>query len=130
MINLSKVEVKERLKYIWDRIQYRLGKGNYYLGLIVADLGENGALTPESLKIVDSNLQAAKDYIGKVYPGKITLFRSQIQSVERAQYSDLGWGDLVGASLEIHHIPGDHGVFREPYIQGLAEKLNFCLNSI
>jgi aspartate racemase len=62
------------------------------------------------------------DYIPRVYPGKILLFRSE--KIHRA-YSispTWGWGDLVAGGLEIHEIPGHNHTFA-PRFRILGELL-------
>jgi thioesterase domain-containing protein len=41
-----------------------------------------------------------------------------------------GWRGLLTGYSETHEIPGDHaGIFRQPNVQILAEKLRACLQS-
>jgi amino acid adenylation domain-containing protein len=41
-----------------------------------------------------------------------------------------GWRELLTGRSEIHEVPGDHvGIFRQPNIEILAEKLSACLQS-
>ena len=128
--NLWQLELQERLKYIRDRIEYRVGKVNYK-DFLIRELSKTGILTNQYLKVLDSNLQASKDYITPVYPGVVTLFRCQVQLLEFALHPELGWGELVAGDLEIHHIPGDHfGLLKEPRVRVLAEKLKLCLERL
>ena len=128
--NLWQLEPEERLKYIRDRIEYRVGKVNYK-DFLIRELSKTGILTNQYLKVLDSNLQASKDYITPVYPGVVTLFRCQVQLLEFALHPELGWGELVTRDLEIHHIPGDHfGLLKEPRVRVLAEKLKLCLERL
>jgi len=41
-----------------------------------------------------------------------------------------GWRELLGGPTETHELPGDHeGIFREPNVRILAEKLRVCLQN-
>jgi aspartate racemase len=41
-----------------------------------------------------------------------------------------GWRGLLTGYSETHEVPGDHaGIFRQPNVQILAEKLKACLQS-
>jgi thioesterase domain-containing protein/acyl carrier protein len=69
--------------------------------------------------------KARRDYTPKVYPGKITLFRT----VEYPAASESKWAKIAGGGLDCRMIPGDHKtMFREPNIQVVAEKLIAALH--
>ena len=69
--------------------------------------------------------KARRDYAPKVYPGKITLFRT----VEYPAASASKWAKIAGGGLDCRIIPGDHKtMFREPNIQVVAEKLIVALH--
>ena len=69
----------------------------------------------------------------KVYPNRITLFRStEVVSHEFvnetvlkiAQDSTWGWSNLTAESVDVHFVPGDHHtMMTEPHVRVLAELL-------
>ncbi|OYD90243.1 hypothetical protein CDG76_31445 [Nostoc sp. 'Peltigera membranacea cyanobiont' 210A] len=121
--NLKQLKLQEKLKYVKDWVQSHLKGGNYKDELI-REFSEPGY----DFRILDTNLQAKKNYQLQVYPGTTTLFRCKSQYVKFAEYLDLGWGDLVSGGLEVHSLACDHhSLLREPDVRDLAEKLNFCL---
>jgi pyochelin synthetase len=73
--------------------------------------------------IEDINDRAFLAYKPVVYPGKMTICKP------RRNYSFLrdpfnGWGEIAAGGLEIIELPSDPGgIFIEPYVQTLAEKL-------
>jgi hypothetical protein len=73
--------------------------------------------------IEDINDRAFLAYKPTVYPGKMTICKP------RRNYSFLrdpfnGWGEIAAGGLEIIELPSDPGgIFIEPYVQNLAEKL-------
>ncbi len=68
------------------------------------------------------------DFEPKTYPGRITVFRTKRQPLNRIRDPQLGWGKLAGGLLDIHIVRGRHGdVLREPNVQSLAEELKKCL---
>ncbi|MDF5728042.1 MAG: SDR family NAD(P)-dependent oxidoreductase [Rhizonema sp. PD38] len=85
------------------------------------------------VKVEQINLRAMREYLFQVYPGKITLLRTSDQtrshdSVGMQYDPQLGWGDISAGGLEIHHISGPHiYLLEKPYVKGLAEKLQDCL---
>jgi pyochelin synthetase len=73
--------------------------------------------------IEDINDRAFLAYKPAIYPGKMTICKP------RRNYSFLrdpfnGWGQIAAGGLEIVELPSDPGgIFIEPYVQTLAEKL-------
>ncbi len=68
------------------------------------------------------------DFVPKTYPGRVTVFRTKRQPLDRIRDPQLGWGRLAGGVVDVHVIPGKHGnLLREPNVPGLAEELKKCL---
>jgi thioesterase domain-containing protein len=87
-------------------------------------------LPSEYLNVLETNFQAAEDYLGKSYLGQVVLFRSSIQSVSRTAHPDLGWGELVSGGIKIYQLSGLHpNLLKEPYIKTLADQLRSHLAS-
>jgi thioesterase domain-containing protein len=79
--------------------------------------------------IEETNSYAATGYYPKVYPGKVTLFRSIQRTIQQGSDEFLGWGELTSGGVEVHHIPGTHfNILQEPGVKVLAAKLQNCLN--
>jgi amino acid adenylation domain-containing protein len=127
--NFRQLDLKGKIEYIKDRIVFRTmyrHKENSEQEFLIDNWAE--PLPPEYLRVLEANFLAGKNYLGKFYPGKVTLFRSSIQPITQALHPDLGWSDLVG-SLEIHDLPGYHSnLLKEPYLQALAQELKLCLD--
>jgi thioesterase domain-containing protein/acyl carrier protein len=88
--------------------------------------------TSEHLAVIDANVKALSEYAFQVYPGKMTLLRTEDQKRDDAvgvHYDPLfGWRDIITGELDVHYIPGNHlCVLQEPYVKVLAEKLKICL---
>jgi thioesterase domain-containing protein/acyl carrier protein len=80
---------------------------------------------PESFQqLLETHYQALRDYVPKVYPGRVTLFRARVRPLLRLSGRDLGWGKQAGGGLEVITIPGNHEtVLKPPNVQLLAEAL-------
>jgi thioesterase domain-containing protein len=127
--NLWQLNSQGRLKYVMDKFNYKfVHKGNYREFMI----GQwSQSLAPEYINVLDTNLEAIRNYQPQVYPGKVTLFRCQIQPINQALHHDLGWSELVTGDVEIHSIPGDHfNILKEPHVRVLAKKLKSCLERL
>jgi len=79
------------------------------------------------------NIQASRNYVPQVYPGRVALFRSRDQMIGVSSYGDpqLGWGKLAAGGLECHEVPGTHlGMLQEPHVQVLAKKLRDSIDRV
>ncbi|BAY46373.1 amino acid adenylation domain-containing protein [Scytonema sp. HK-05] len=84
------------------------------------------------LDIIGANDQAQSQYIFQLYPGQMTLLRTDDKNRDTGvgmQYDPLfGWGSLVAGGIDVHHLPGSHiSLLDEPNVRVLAEKLKLCL---
>lgn len=66
----------------------------------------------------------------KPSPCPTAIFRCEIWPTYSAGDPYFGWRELLTGRSETHEIPGDHdGLFREPSVGVLAEKLRICLQN-
>jgi aspartate racemase len=129
--------MKKKLAYIMIKVKHKI---QHYLKLIkpfFRKLAEKFYLKfklpmPYALHyslIVQANNKLARAYTLQVYPGQVTLFRANDQAARYDQSSDLGWSAMALGGVDIHEVPGDHlGIFEEPHVQVLAEKLRTCID--
>jgi thioesterase domain-containing protein len=85
---------------------------------------------PSILEDIDRiNVAAARRYVPRTYPGRVTLFRVTDRDQAWDLGADLGWAKHVTGGLEIHEVPGDHDTFHivEANVQVLAQRLRDCL---
>jgi amino acid adenylation domain-containing protein len=127
--NFWQLNSQERFNYVIDKFNYKfVHKGNFREFMIAQ---WSKSLAPEYINVLDANLEATRNYQPQVYPGKVTLFRCQVQPISQALHHDLGWSELVTGDIEIYPIPGDHlSILKEPHVQVLAKKLKSCLEQL
>ena len=71
---------------------------------------------------------ALKEYVGKPYSGKVTVFRAEVRSVADMGSPDMGWDRLALGGVEIRRVPGDHvDMLLRPQVEFLAEQLRDCI---
>ncbi len=128
--NFRQLNVQEKIKYVKDRVIFRLiyqNRANSQKEFMLDHWGVD--LPPEYLNVLEANFQSGENYIGKSYPGKVTLFRSSIQPITQALHPDLGWGDLADV-VEVYDVSGHHSnLLKEPYVQALARQLKSSIDS-
>jgi hypothetical protein len=78
---------------------------------------------PEQEFLEDINDRAFLAYVPDVYPGKMTICKPRRNySFLRDPYN--GWGAVAAGGIEIIDLPSDPGgIFLDPYVQTLAERL-------
>jgi len=70
-------------------------------------------------------------YVPKVYPGRLTLFRTQKESLKYYDTKEWGWGDLAVDGVEVHKVPGyPQNQDFKPRMRVLSEKLKTCLKKV
>jgi len=127
---LEPLEPQEKLDYALVRVQNRimgLREKISWIGRRV--LCETFARPlPPTLRtdyIVTIYRRAAQAYVPRLYQGRVILFKTQ----GRYHSGQSGWENLVAGGLEIQEMDTDHdNVFKEPYVQILAEKLKARLS--
>jgi aspartate racemase len=128
VLKKAKDNVKGKIQRFNDQLNHSLNEigCKFYLGI--------GRPLPNNLQdftFQQENIQASRNYLPQVYPGRVTLFRSRDQIIDVSSYADphLGWGELAAEGLEFHEVSGTHlGILQEPNVQVLAEKLKACLD--
>jgi amino acid adenylation domain-containing protein len=123
---IRKLTFTEQLQYIFGKIFHP--KSQAYRDEVVTALSNLKIFTPELVKVLDCNVQAAKDYKPTVFSGRATLFWSEYQDWYIDRHPTLGWGDLVTDGLDIQQIPGNHStLMQEPHVRVLARKLQLSI---
>jgi aspartate racemase len=129
--------MKKKLAYIMRKVKHKIQHYLKWIKPFFQKVAEKFYLKfklpmPYALHyslIVQANSKLARDYTLQAYPGQVTLFRANEQAVRYDQSSDFGWSAMALGGLEIHEVPGDHlGMFQEPHVQVLAEKLRACID--
>ncbi|MEH2407393.1 amino acid adenylation domain-containing protein [Nostoc sp.] len=85
------------------------------------------------LTIEEANKQAAREYVLKAYPGRVTVFRAEERfALEKREVDPkMGWSEMVLGDLDIQNVPGNHdSIFREPHVRTLSEKMKACIDQI
>jgi myxalamid-type polyketide synthase MxaB len=128
--NLRQMTIPEQLDYLRDRLRtkaiflrYASWEVSYNLRLHVT----------KSLSGLPRNLSsmayvAVRHYRPHTYPGPVLLIQPNPTLEALSMDPEMGWGDVVRGGLEIYSVSGGHGgMFKEPHVDALAEKLSACL---
>jgi aspartate racemase len=80
---------------------------------------------PRALKNVRKACrEAAKNYVPRVYPGRVVLFRASDKSLRGLEDPLTGWTELALGGVHVLEIAGTHtGIMAEPQVSDLAREL-------
>jgi thioesterase domain-containing protein len=74
------------------------------------------------------NEEAHFDYVPEVFPGTLTIFKPR-RNYSHLSDPHLGWNGLAAGGLDIIELPvNPGGIFVEPYVRTLAEKLRTLID--
>ncbi|MHC0068640.1 non-ribosomal peptide synthetase [Nostoc sp. UIC 10890] len=123
---------KDQVAYIWKKLHWHLmrGKVNFFYKFYLHYI-KRSLLELRLLEVHKANHQARKSYTAEVYPGKLTLFRSDETFVQFGDDPELGWGQVATGGVEIYYVPGTihTTIMEEPGVKVLAEKLQASLDN-
>ena len=81
--------------------------------------------------IYKSNVQAVRNYIPKVYPGHVTLFRAEEELAKNPHRLLHGWDKYAAGGVDVHVVPGSHfDMAYRPHVSVLCEQLNLTLEKL
>ncbi|HXO20594.1 MAG TPA: amino acid adenylation domain-containing protein [Thermoanaerobaculia bacterium] len=127
--DLEALEPEARLALIAQRLQ-------------AADFlppGAGPAQLRRILKVYQANMQAARRYVPRHYPDRVTVFKAVAPVApgevgaapalfEATRDADLGWGRVSERPADVYEIPGTHlTAMAEPNVRLLAQRLRLCL---
>jgi len=79
--------------------------------------------------VSEMNLQAVRDYVSTVYPGRMTAFLNGPVPKGLTLGSELRLFGMGAHEVQVRVVPGDGGsMFQEPFVRVMAEQLRTCLD--
>jgi amino acid adenylation domain-containing protein len=82
------------------------------------------------LEVLRGNLQALNDYVPRLYPNRLSVFRASEADANGDVDATLGWSNLSAHPVELYDVPGNHySVLAKPHVETLAEKMRDCIRA-
>ena len=125
--NLRQLNFTDKLRYVWDKAQYKKRKYKNLVWKLRTQLGRTSAHTLRSAlrNIEELNYCAVKQYVPQAYPGRVTFFCASEEV--SAEENIAGW-QMLAAAVDVVRIPGDHQtMIQSPHVEQLARQLTECL---
>ncbi|MGQ0541968.1 MAG: AMP-binding protein, partial [Blastocatellia bacterium] len=121
--------VKEKANKVWNKYSRRIQNARKsFTRAIYTNL--NRPIPKSLIQLEDQIERAGKQYSGRMYQGKVTIFRALKQPFGIYPDQTLGWDKFVSGDMEIHEVPGHHGsIVTEPYVRVLAAKLGESIDT-
>ncbi|RUS94201.1 hypothetical protein DSM106972_093980 [Dulcicalothrix desertica PCC 7102] len=119
------------VKKIVSNILSRFLQGDTAIANLLSDESKSQILNELTispmLRIFQANTQAVLNYVPKVYPNRITLFRTNVHQGAVQNLNDC-WDALTSEGVDTHIIPGNHlNMLKAPNVETLAQQLKACL---
>ena len=127
--NLRTLGPIEKLKYLCEKSTYGPKKIQINTWQTLYRIfRKSGRPLPRVLRNVEQfNYIAAREYVPKVYPGKVTLFWAS-EDLNTGHDAVAGWEVLASGGVEIRELPGTHlNIIKEPFVEHLAREISSCL---
>jgi len=128
-LNLFRLGLKEQVGYLNAKLKNAAHRelerlhvwGSNLFNIKLSHNGNGAGGGDKSLELINEDLHFA--YIAKPYPEKMTIFKPR-RNYSFVRDPQMGWGQIGVGGIEIIELPADPGgIFIEPYVQTLAQKL-------
>jgi len=124
-LNVARLGLKEQLRYLGRKILgvYIRESGRLITRIYnLRNLNYQGLKT-DNVKLEHINEEAHFAYVAAPYEGNTVIFKAA-KNYSHLHDAMLGWNGLIKGPLEFIELPSNPGgLFMEPYVQVLAEKL-------
>jgi thioesterase domain-containing protein/acyl carrier protein len=127
--NLLRLKGKEKVTYLLGKAQFAPAKIKQQIWRRAYRLRRFNRALPATLRNIEGlNFLAAREYLPRIYPGRVALFWA---SGDLTTSFDLleGWQTLAAGGVDVHEISGNHiNIVKEPHVGALADELRACLD--
>lgn len=130
--NVLALDPKSRISYLIEKsriaLRRELGRLHVKFNHLFGLNPHRDVDGPREEFVEDLNDRAYFAYVPREYPGKLTIFKPQRNyAFLRDPFN--GWRDVIAGGLDVVELPLDPGgLFIEPFVQVLAEKLRQSLD--
>jgi len=128
---LLRLRGKEKLAYLIDKAQFAPAKIKQQIWRRAYRLRRFNHALPATLRNIEGlNYLAARNYVPRIYPGRVALFWASGDLTTSFDLLD-GWRVLAAGGVEVHEISGNHiNITKEPHVGALAQELRACLDRV
>src|SRR5260370_1063395 len=127
--HLVRLPGKEKFAYLLDKAQFAPAKIKQQLWRRAYRLRRFNRALPATLRNIEGlNFLAAREYLPRIYPGRVALFWASGDLTTSFDLLD-GWRTLAAGGVDVHEISGNHiNIVKEPHVSALADEFRGCLD--
>ena len=86
--------------------------------------------SPQRRRLWDLHLRAAARYAPSVYPGRVTVLRTELHPFLCSFDPTFGWAEYAQGGVTVKVVTGAHeSILNEPHVQAVAAELNRCFEN-
>jgi thioesterase domain-containing protein len=129
--NLLQLKGKEKFTYLVNKAQFAPAKIKQQVWRRAYRLRRFNRALPATLRNIEGlNFLAARNYVPRIYPGRVALFWASGDLTTSFDLLD-GWRTLAAGGVDVHEISGNHiNIIKDPHVRELAEELRGCLEQV
>lgn len=129
--NLLQLKGKEKFTYLVNKAQFAPAKMKQQVWRRAYRLRRFNHALPATLRNIEGlNFLAARNYVPRIYPGRVALFWASGDLTTSFDLLD-GWRTLAAGGVDVHEISGNHiNIIKDPHVRELADELRGCLEQI
>ncbi len=124
---LSQLGPRDQLHYLLDKARKLREQ------MVHRDGNDSEKAGDPNIQVGEATIAAVRNYVARVYPGRIHLFLASEESRDLSYGRQLDWEAFAAGGLEVHVGPVDcdHAtMLREPHVQVFAELLRESLHHV
>jgi amino acid adenylation domain-containing protein len=129
--NLLQLKGKEKFTYLVNKAQFAPAKIKQQVWRKAYRLRRFNRALPATLRNIEGlNFLAARNYVPRIYPGRVALFWASGDLTTSFDLLD-GWRTLAAGGVDVHEISGNHiNIIQDPHVRELADELRGCLEQV
>jgi amino acid adenylation domain-containing protein len=115
---------------VWRKRLLRRGDTARRTEIDAEDYIDLSDYSPQRRRLWDVHLRAAAKYIPSVYPGRVTVLRTELHPFLCSFDGTFGWAEYAQGGVTVKVVTGAHeSILNEPHVQAVAAELNHCFDN-
>jgi len=115
---------------VWKKRLLRRGEMAHRDEIDAEDYVDLSDYSPQRRRLWDVHLRAAARYVPGVYPGRVTVVRTELHPFLCSFDPTFGWAQYAQGGVTVKVVTGAHeSILNEPHVQAVAAELNRCFEN-
>jgi thioesterase domain-containing protein/acyl carrier protein len=115
---------------VWRKRLLRRGEAARRDAFDAEDYVDLSDYSPQRRRLWDLHLRAAARYTPSLYPGRVTVLRTELHPFLCSFDPSFGWAEYAQGGVTVKVVTGAHeSILNEPHVQAVAAELNRCFEN-